>query len=65
MQTRRNKLEVIIGHGSGRMINESEVQKINGEFVVKKAHMFRTARRILEGQVYVDLDLPATLQKAA
>lgn len=61
---RRKKTEVIIGHPSGRMINESEVAKEGNEFVVKKAYMFRTARRILEGHVYVDIEVPAKVGAA-
>jgi methylitaconate Delta-isomerase len=52
---RREKSEVVIGHPSGRMFNESEIEaRADGQWSVKKAVMYRTARRIMDGFVYVD-----------
>jgi len=42
-----------IGHPSGRIDVEVEVQKQGNELLLKKAALFRTARRIMEGYVYL------------
>lgn len=42
-----------IGHPAGRIDVEAEVQKEGNDLVLKKAALFRTARRIMEGYVYL------------
>ncbi len=42
-----------IGHPAGRIDVEVEVQKEENDLVLKKAALFRTARRIMEGYVYL------------
>jgi len=42
-----------IGHPSGIMVNEADVEKVNNIWKVKRAAYGRTARRIMEGYVYV------------
>jgi 2-methylaconitate cis-trans-isomerase PrpF len=53
MQTR----EVRIGHASGVVAIEVEVEKAADGFHLKKAAFGRTSRRIMEGFVYVPEDL--------
>jgi 2-methylaconitate cis-trans-isomerase PrpF len=53
MQTR----EVRIGHPSGVVAIEVEVEKAADGFHLKKAAFGRTSRRIMEGFVYVPEDL--------
>ena len=50
-----------LGHPSGRIDVEVRVQKEGKDFVLKKALLFRTARRIMEGYVYLK---PWTLKDA-
>lgn len=47
--------KVRIGHPGGVMEVESEIEKMGSAFSVKRAAMARTARRIMEGFVYVKL----------
>lgn len=42
-----------IGHPAGRIDVEVEVQKEGDDLLLKKAALFRTARRIMEGYVYL------------
>jgi len=42
-----------IGHPAGRIDVEAEVEKEGNDLVLKKAALFRTARRIMEGYVYL------------
>jgi 2-methylaconitate cis-trans-isomerase PrpF len=49
----RNASEVRIGHPGGVIETETEVEARNGSFLVHRATLGRTARRILEGQVFV------------
>jgi 2-methylaconitate cis-trans-isomerase PrpF len=44
---------VWIGHPAGRIDVEVEVQKKGNDLLLKKAALFRTARRIMEGYVYL------------
>ena len=54
---------IIIGHPSGRIDVEVDVQKEGHEFILKKAILGRTARRILEGYVYLKpWTLPGSVQ---
>ena len=53
---KRESLEmnrVRIGHPGGVIEPESEVKKIDGQFVVTKNVIYRTARKIMEGEVYI------------
>jgi len=47
------KKPIIIGHPGGIMEVEAEVEKIGKEHIVKSAVTYRTARRIMDGYVYV------------
>lgn len=53
---RRNRSEVVTGHPSGRMFNDCEIREGGDGLVVEKAYMYRTARRIMDGHVYVDVE---------
>ena len=54
MSERAKKAGVVrIGHPSGVIEVQVDVQKEAGEFKLKKAIVYRTARRILEGYVYL------------
>ena len=44
---------VWIGHPAGRIDVEVEVQQGGDDLLLKKAALFRTARRIMEGYVYL------------
>ncbi len=50
---KEGKKPIIIGHPGGIMEVEAEVAKIGKEFVVKSARTYRTARKIMDGYVYV------------
>jgi 2-methylaconitate cis-trans-isomerase PrpF len=45
--------KVCIGHPGGVMEVESEIEKIESSFLVKRAAIGRTARRIMDGYVYI------------
>jgi len=49
------KLEVRIGHPAGIITTEVSVERKDSDFVVKRATVGRTARRIMEGYVYIPL----------
>ena len=61
---RRNKSEVVIGHPSGRMVTDCEIDDAGGRFTVRRAVMYRTARRIMEGHVYVDVEVDSPRERA-
>ena len=48
-----SNLEVRFGHPAGVIQTEASVSLEGNEFVVKRATLGRTARRIMEGQVYL------------
>lgn len=49
----KTRTEVYIGHPSGRIPVESEVTADGGRIELKKACVYRTARRIMDGIVYL------------
>lgn len=49
----QGRLEVRFGHPAGVIETESEVKLEGNEYVVKRATLGRTARKIMEGQVFV------------
>ena len=49
----QDRLEVRFGHPAGVIETESEVKLEGNEYVVKRATLGRTARKIMEGQVFV------------
>ena len=54
----RNRREVRIGHPAGVIETETELEPVNGSYAVRRATVGRTARRIMEGYVFVP-DRPA------
>lgn len=42
-----------IGHPAGVIPVESQAEEVNGQIILKRAAIYRTARRIMEGYVYV------------
>jgi hypothetical protein len=55
MRAPPNRVEVRIGHPAGVIETESEIELAgDGGFVVRRATLGRTARRILDGTVYLD-----------
>jgi 2-methylaconitate cis-trans-isomerase PrpF len=46
-------LEIRIGHPAGTITTEVDVQKGNSGIIIKRAAVGRTARRIMEGYVYI------------
>jgi len=48
-----NKKRVRIGHPGGIIEPESDVEKIGDKFVVKKSVFYRTARKIMDGEVHI------------
>jgi 2-methylaconitate cis-trans-isomerase PrpF len=56
----RNRREVRIGHPAGVIETETELEPVDGEYAVRRATVARTARRIMEGYVFV----PGTLAAA-
>jgi len=49
----KNRLRVNIGHPAGIIPVESEIRKEGGSIELKKAVFYRTARKIMEGRVFV------------
>ena len=49
----RNRREVRIGHPAGVIETETELESLEGRFAVRRATVGRTARRIMEGYVFV------------
>lgn len=49
----KRNLEVRIGHPAGIISIEVDVKRGDSEFIIKRAAIGRTARRIMEGYVYV------------
>lgn len=45
--------EIVIGHPSGTMEVEAEIEEREGEYTVKKGIIARTARKIMEGWVFI------------
>lgn len=45
---------IVIGHASGTIAVDAEVQERDGEWEVPMASVFRTARKLFEGRVFVD-----------
>ena len=52
-EEQKQKEEFVIGHFSGLMPMEVIGREVNGEFTLEKAIYYRTARRIMEGYVYI------------
>jgi hypothetical protein len=50
------RLTLRIGHPAGVIETESDVVPSGGSFIVRRATLGRTARRILDGTVYLDQD---------
>ena len=49
----RNRREIRIGHPAGVIETETELAPANGSYAVRRATVSRTARRIMEGYVFV------------
>jgi len=49
----KNRIEMEIGHPAGKITAEAHVVCNHDQIVIKKAAMYRTARLIMDGQVYV------------
>lgn len=49
----RDRLEVRIGHPAGVILTESQVTLDGNDYTVQRATLGRTARRIMEGRVYM------------
>jgi 2-methylaconitate cis-trans-isomerase PrpF len=49
----QDRLEVRFGHPAGVIETESKVKLEGNRYVVKRATLGRTARRIMEGQVFI------------
>jgi 2-methylaconitate cis-trans-isomerase PrpF len=52
-ETARTRSTINIGHPSGTFPVEAEAETVDGQLKVKRLRVFRTARRIMEGYVYV------------
>jgi methylitaconate Delta-isomerase len=52
-EEQKTKSEIIIGHFSGTVPVEVSAQDEGGVFKLEKATIFRTARRIMDGYVYI------------
>lgn len=48
-----NRLEVRIGHPAGVIVTETAIEPSGDDYLVRRATLGRTARRIMEGYVYV------------
>ena len=49
----KNRMTVNIGHPGGIIPVEAEAEDKNGEIIMKRIGVYRTARRIMDGHVYV------------
>lgn len=49
----KRSLEIRIGHPAGTISIEADVQERDSEYLIKRAAIGRTARRIMEGYVYI------------
>lgn len=49
----QGKNQIRIGHASGKLEVEVDVEQVNGTTILHKAALARTARRLMDGQVYV------------
>lgn len=49
----KSRIKINIGHPAGIIPVESEAEEVNGEIKLKRAAFYRTARRIMEGYVFV------------
>jgi methylitaconate Delta-isomerase len=56
----RNRREVRIGHPAGVIETETELELVDGRYTVRRATVGRTARRIMEGDVFVPDTLAAS-----
>jgi 2-methylaconitate cis-trans-isomerase PrpF len=52
-ETARTRSTINIGHPSGTFPVEAEAETVDGQVKIKRLRVFRTARRIMEGYVYV------------
>jgi 2-methylaconitate cis-trans-isomerase PrpF len=52
-ETARTRSTISIGHPSGTFPVEAEAETVDGQVKIKRLRVFRTARRIMEGYVYV------------
>jgi 2-methylaconitate cis-trans-isomerase PrpF len=52
-ETARTRSTINIGHPSGTFPVEAEAETVDGQVKVRRLRVFRTARRIMEGYVYV------------
>jgi 2-methylaconitate cis-trans-isomerase PrpF len=58
----RNRREVRIGHPAGVIETEVELERADGGYAVRRATVARTARRIMEGYVFVPDAVQARLR---
>jgi len=49
----KSKERLIIGHPGGTIESDCSLEKVNNQFVVKKATIYRTARILMEGYAFV------------
>jgi methylitaconate Delta-isomerase len=56
----RNRREVRIGHPAGVIETETELEPVDGRYTIRRATVGRTARRIMEGYVFVPNTLAAS-----
>lgn len=52
-ETARTRSTINIGHPSGTFPVEAEAETVGGQVKIKRLRVFRTARRIMDGYVYV------------
>jgi 2-methylaconitate cis-trans-isomerase PrpF len=52
-ETARTRSTIYMGHPSGTFPGEAEAETVDGQVKIKRLRVFRTARRIMEGYVYV------------
>jgi 2-methylaconitate cis-trans-isomerase PrpF len=52
-ETARTRSTINIGHPSGTFPAEAEAETVDGQVKIKRLRVFRTARRIMDGHVYV------------
>jgi 2-methylaconitate cis-trans-isomerase PrpF len=52
-ETARTEGTINVGHPSGTFPVEAEAETVDGQVKIKRLRVFRAARRIMEGYVYV------------
>src|SRR5699024_8558648 len=51
------KGDIIIGHPTGTMNFDVDIKNVDGHYIIKRAAVIRTARRLMDGYAYIPTDV--------